>query len=113
MQVPNGTSRASPSTAVRPPKRLTMPFTRIASAIEREDRCAGQKSSMKVAVWLGVDVGGRRKGFDVALVDEGRLVDLRGRLGRDAVVELGAATRPALVASDSPCPCAPGGQKTR
>jgi len=64
-------------------------------------------------VWLGVDVGGRRKGFDVALVDDRRLVDLRGRLDRDAVVALVEATRPGVVAIDSPQTCAPDGQKTR
>jgi len=68
---------------------------------------------MKVAVWLGVDVGGRRKGFDVALVDEARLLDLRGRLDRDAVVALAEATRPAVVAIDSPRTCAADGQRTR
>jgi hypothetical protein len=30
--------------------------------------------------WLGVDVGGKHKGFDVALVDERRLSALESRL---------------------------------
>ena len=68
---------------------------------------------MKVAVWMGVDVGGRRKGFDVALIDERRLVDLRGHLDGHAVVELAEANRPTVVAIDSPCSCAPDGRKAR
>jgi predicted nuclease with RNAse H fold len=68
---------------------------------------------MTVAVWVGVDVGGPRKGFDVAIVDERRLHDLQGRLDRDAVVALVEATRPAVVAIDSPRTCAPDGLNAR
>jgi predicted nuclease with RNAse H fold len=68
---------------------------------------------MTVAVWVGVDVGGQRKGFDVAVVDDRRLQDLQGRLDRDAVVALVERTRPALVAIDSPRSCAPDGLKAR
>jgi predicted nuclease with RNAse H fold len=63
--------------------------------------------------WLGVDVGGARKGFDVALVDEHRLLLLRGGLRRAAVVELADTTQPALVAIDGPRSCAPDGQTAR
>jgi predicted nuclease with RNAse H fold len=63
--------------------------------------------------WLGVDVGGVRKGFDVALVDEHRLLLLRGGLRRAAVVELADTTQPALVAIDGPGSCAPDGQAAR
>jgi predicted nuclease with RNAse H fold len=66
-----------------------------------------------VPVWLGVDVGGRRKGFDAALVDEARLLDLRARLDRDAVLALVDAARPAMVAVDSPRSCAPDGERSR
>jgi predicted nuclease with RNAse H fold len=65
-----------------------------------------------MTLWLGVDVGGPRKGFDVALIDEERLLDLR-RLRRDALVELVEATRPVVVAIDSPCACAPDGARAR
>ena len=64
-------------------------------------------------VWLGVDVGGRRKGFDAALVGETRLLELRARLDRDAVLALVDAARPAVVAVDSPRSCAPHGERSR
>jgi predicted nuclease with RNAse H fold len=52
--------------------------------------------------WIGVDVGGKRKGFDVAVIDERRLVALVSGLGRRAVVHLVEAERPAVVGIDSP-----------
>ena len=66
-----------------------------------------------VAQWLGVDVGGERKGFDVALIDERRVLALKGGLDCEEVVELVARARPMVVAIDSPCCCAPDGQTTR
>ena len=69
--------------------------------------------TLAVSSWLGVDVGGRRKGFDVALVDEHRLLRLHGRLDGDAVVSLVEETGPAVVGIDSPCGCAPAGQTAR
>jgi predicted nuclease with RNAse H fold len=63
--------------------------------------------------WLGVDVGGKRKGFDLALIDDRRLLALEGGLDHLAVVERVTATRPTVVAIDSPCCCAPEGQSTR
>jgi predicted nuclease with RNAse H fold len=66
-----------------------------------------------VTRWLGIDVGGRRKGFDVALVDERRLVYLLGGLGRAAVLDRIRRDRPAIVAIDSPRLCAPDGQTAR
>jgi predicted nuclease with RNAse H fold len=58
-------------------------------------------------------VGGRRKGFDVALIDGRRILALEGRLTREQVVELVETHCPAVVAIDSPRCCAPDGQKTR
>jgi predicted nuclease with RNAse H fold len=66
-----------------------------------------------VPVWLGVDVGGASKGFDAALADETTLLDLRGRLDRDAVLTLVDAARPAVVAVDGPRSCAPDGERSR
>jgi predicted nuclease with RNAse H fold len=63
--------------------------------------------------WLGVDVGGRRKGFDIALVDERGLLWLTGGLGRRAVIEAVERDGPAIVAIDSPRFCAPRGQTAR
>ena len=63
--------------------------------------------------WLGVDVGGRRKGFDVALIDDGAVLELRGGLSVGDVVEIVEAARPAVVGIDSPCRCAPRGATTR
>jgi predicted nuclease with RNAse H fold len=66
-----------------------------------------------VACWIGVDVGGKRKGFDVALIDENRLLALIGGLAVGAVVELVDDERPAVVAIDSPRCCAPTGRAAR
>lgn len=66
-----------------------------------------------MALWLGVDVGGKRKGFDVALIDQHRVVLLQGGLDRDAVTELVESARPDVVAIDSPRSCAPDGQTSR
>jgi predicted nuclease with RNAse H fold len=66
-----------------------------------------------MARWIGVDVGGKRKGFDVAVIDEDRLVGLVGGLGRRAVVELVEAERPAVVGIDCPRCCAPTGRTAR
>src|SRR5262245_57581419 len=63
--------------------------------------------------WLGVDVGGPRKGFDVALIDDREVLELRGRLGTSDVVALVASARPAVVGIDSPCACAPDGETSR
>jgi predicted nuclease with RNAse H fold len=66
-----------------------------------------------VARWIGVDVGGKRKGFDVAVIDDRRLLALVGGLGLDAVVELVDAERAAVVGIDSPRCCAPTGRTAR
>jgi predicted nuclease with RNAse H fold len=66
-----------------------------------------------VAIWIGVDVGGRRKGFDVAVIDERGLLELHRGLGRDAVVAHVDQSRPKLVAIDSPRSCAPAGATAR
>jgi predicted nuclease with RNAse H fold len=63
--------------------------------------------------WLGVDVGGPRKGFDVALIDDHQLLELARGLNCQAVVDLVGSCRPVVVAIDSPRSCAPAGQSTR
>jgi predicted nuclease with RNAse H fold len=63
--------------------------------------------------WLGVDVGGPRKGFDVALVDDREVLELRSRLGTSDVVTLVEEARPDVVGIDSPCACAPDGETSR
>ena len=67
----------------------------------------------RVAAWAGVDVGGKRKGFDVAVIDERRVVALRSRLTCTQVVDLAMENRPAVIAIDSPCCCAPEGRTAR
>ena len=62
---------------------------------------------------MGVDVGGRRKAFDVALVEDRRLVGWRGRQSAADVVEWAVAARPSVVAVDSPRSCAPPGWTLR
>src|SRR4029078_7749950 len=63
--------------------------------------------------WLGVDVGGPRKGVDVALIDDREVLDLRSRLGPSDVVALVEAARPDVVGIDIPCACAPDGETSR
>ncbi len=41
-----------------------------------------------VTSWLGIDVGGKRKGFDAAVVDEHKLLTLANRLANDDVIQL-------------------------
>jgi predicted nuclease with RNAse H fold len=66
-----------------------------------------------VARWVGVDVGGKRKGFDAAVIDDRRLLELRGGLTCQQVVDLVAAHSAAVVAIDSPRTFAPDGQTCR
>jgi predicted nuclease with RNAse H fold len=66
-----------------------------------------------VSQWLGVDVGGKRKGFDVAVIDERQVVDIQSRLDREAVARMVEIYRPVLVAIDAPRCCAPEGQSAR
>jgi predicted nuclease with RNAse H fold len=63
--------------------------------------------------WLGVDVGGERKRFDVALIDDRQLLHLRGGLSCAEVVDVVDAWTPRAVAIDSPRCCAPDGQRSR
>lgn len=63
--------------------------------------------------WVGVDVGGRRKGFHVAVVDDGLHVTLGRARTADACVDLLIAARPSLVGIDSPCAWAEPGELSR
>jgi predicted nuclease with RNAse H fold len=63
--------------------------------------------------WMGVDVGGKRKAFDVALVDDGRLIGCRRRQSVDQVVAWVESAEPTVVAIDSPRTCAPRGHTHR
>jgi predicted nuclease with RNAse H fold len=66
-----------------------------------------------VARWVGVDVGGQRKGFDAAVIDDRGVLELRGRLSCRQAVDLVTAHSPAVVAIDSPHTFAPDGQTCR
>lgn len=63
--------------------------------------------------WLGVDVGGVRKGFDLALIDRTGLVELKGRARVGDVLEAVRRHRPEVVAIDSPRRTAPHGERSR
>jgi predicted nuclease with RNAse H fold len=64
-------------------------------------------------MWAGVDVGGRRKGFHVAILDERVLHELAHvRRVDDVVVWLGERL-PRVVAVDSPIAVAPDGAASR
>lgn len=62
---------------------------------------------------MGVDVGGARKRFDVALVDDRRVLEVRRRQSVEDVVAWVGQARPAVVAIDSPRSPAPPGQTHR
>jgi predicted nuclease with RNAse H fold len=66
-----------------------------------------------VGPWMGVDVGGRRKAFDVAVVEDRRLIDLRRRQSVEEVVASAAAAKPTVIAVDSPRSCAEPGHTHR
>jgi predicted nuclease with RNAse H fold len=66
-----------------------------------------------VTRWMGVDVGGRRKGFDVAVVEEQRLIGLWQRQSVEDVIGWVAMAGPAVVAIDSPRSCAAPGATHR
>lgn len=66
-----------------------------------------------MAVWVGVDVGGKRKGFDVAVINDRRVLVLQGHLRCQQVVDLVSAHRPVVVAIDSPRSCAREGHSAR
>jgi predicted nuclease with RNAse H fold len=64
-------------------------------------------------VWAGVDVGGRRKGFHLALVDRRQLVELGSAGTPEEAAMLVASWLPRLVAVDSPRRPAPAGHRSR
>jgi predicted nuclease with RNAse H fold len=65
-------------------------------------------------MWAGVDVGGRRKGFHVALLDERGLVAQPGQMrAAEDVADLLAPRKPCVVAVDSPRSAAPDGCRSR
>ena len=66
-----------------------------------------------MAVWVGVDVGGKRKGLDVAVIDDRRVLALQGHLTCRQVVDIVVGNRPAVVAIDSPRSYAPEGWAAR
>ena len=60
-----------------------------------------------------MDVGGRRKGFDVAVIDGRQLIELRDHLDEGGILDLVGEHAPAVVAIDSPRCFAPDGQTSR
>jgi predicted nuclease with RNAse H fold len=65
-------------------------------------------------MWMGIDVGGERKGFDLAVVDADlTLIDSGARLKVSDVIDLVKQWNPAVIAIDSPCEPAPAGDHLR
>jgi predicted nuclease with RNAse H fold len=58
---------------------------------------------------MGVDVGGKRKAFDVALVDDQHLIDTRRRQSVEDIIGWVLAAKPSVIAIDSPRSGAPRG----
>jgi predicted nuclease with RNAse H fold len=63
--------------------------------------------------FAGVDVGGPRKGFDVAILEGSAVVELRSGRQVGEVVEAIAESGAVVVGIDSPCCCAEPGEKSR
>lgn len=63
--------------------------------------------------WAGVDVGGYRKGFHLALVDDSRVLELDRASTPDEAAALAVKWQVALVAVDSPASAAPHGETSR
>jgi predicted nuclease with RNAse H fold len=76
-------------------------------------RATVMRHHRSVAPWMGVDVGGKRKAFDVALVGERRLIECRQRQSVERVVMWVVSAQPTVVAIDSPRSCAPPGHTCR
>jgi predicted nuclease with RNAse H fold len=66
-----------------------------------------------MATWLGVDVGGARKQFDAALIDERSLLWRGARLSQQEVLAVAFEHRVNVVAVDAPCACAAPGERSR
>lgn len=64
-------------------------------------------------VWAGVDVGGRTKGFHVAILDEQLSVTVDRSTSIDASVAMLLGHGPRVVAIDSPSAWAPEGERSR
>ena len=64
-------------------------------------------------MWAGVDVGGRRKGFHVAVLDDGALRELANLKRAGDVVAWLRERTPRVVAVDSPITAAPDGAASR
>jgi hypothetical protein len=66
---------------------------------------------LDVTRWLCVDVGGRRKGFDIALVDDRRLLEIQGRLdcAADLPVDEIVKVADTVVVREDPAPAATPG----
>ena len=65
-------------------------------------RNARRDRDLAPSVWAGVDVGGRRKGFHVALIGRRRLLHLERASSAATAAALLRAHRPVLVAVDGP-----------
>jgi predicted nuclease with RNAse H fold len=63
--------------------------------------------------WMGVDVGGKRKAFDAALVEGATLLEVRSRQSVDDVVRWVGSANPSVVAIDSPRSAAAPGHTHR
>jgi len=63
---------------------------------------------------MGIDVGGERKGFDLAVIDANlAVVEAKSRLKVSDVVDLARGWAPLVVAIDSPCEAAAPGRHLR
>src|SRR5215204_853560 len=74
---------------------------------------SSQTTPASDGVWAGVDVGGRRKGFDAAVVSRRALLGHARLKTVDATVEWLRGHRPEVVAVDSPCEPAADGETSR
>ena len=73
----------------------------------------GEEDARPLTLYAGIDVGAR-KGFDVAVIGDGRVVEPPQRItGVASVVDCLSALRPAVIAIDSPMTPAPPDKRSR
>jgi predicted nuclease with RNAse H fold len=63
--------------------------------------------------WAGVDVGGARKGFHIAVIDRAGVLAVEHEHDASAVATLLRSLGPAVIGVDSPSSSAPPGRKSR
>jgi predicted nuclease with RNAse H fold len=73
----------------------------------------GLEARIETRCWAGVDLGGRSKGFHVAVIDKHHVYPVKREPDAASVVALHESFRPSVIGVDSPITAAPDGKKSR